>query len=113
MTAYTYECEHVGKVFGCEFGRGLGCDRSECRNCGGQFAIWAGQWGIFEQRRDGQYYPGRALKRSSDWRSMRHELKASGRTDRVMIFIKDKVVAVGVTPLSWWRAHKESAGQRV
>lgn len=103
MTHYVYECEHLGKVFGCESGMGLGCDRSACRNCGGSFVIWAGDWGIFDKRTDGQYYPGRALQRGQDWRGMRHALKASGRTDHVMIFIRDKVVAVGETPLSWWK----------
>lgn len=112
MTYYVYECQHLGKVFGCESGRGLGCDRSACRNCGGAFVIWAGEWGIFDRRTDGQYYPARALKRGQDWRVMSHELKISGRSDRVLIFIKDKVVAVGETPLTWWRRHSKGAGKR-
>lgn len=103
---YVYECEHLSKVFGCESGMGLGCHRATCKNCGGSFVIWRGTWGLFTRRADGQYYPGRALKTSDNWKALRQGLKDSRRTDEVVIFVRDKVVAVGEAPLAWWKREK-------
>jgi len=106
MPYYVYECEHVGRVFGCESGMGLGCDRARCKNCGGRLAIWAGAWGLFERRPDGHYRMADALAGGSNWKQLRHERQRSGRDDLVLIFVKDRVVSIGEAPLSWWARER-------
>lgn len=107
MTYYVYECEHVGRVFGCESGAGLGCDRAQCKNCGGRLAVWAGTWGLFERRRDGHYRLADALEAGANWKWLRNQLQQSERDDLVLIFVKDRVVAIGEAPLAWWERERE------
>lgn len=107
MPYYVYECEHVGRVFGCESGMGLGCDRARCKNCGGRMAIWAGTWGVFTRRPDGHYRLADALMGSSDWKRLRYELQQLDDGGLVLIFVKDRVVSIGEAPLDWWQREKQ------
>jgi hypothetical protein len=109
---YVYECEHVGRVFGCESGMGLGCDRAQCKNCGGRMTIWQGDWGLFERRHDGEYTRVRALATGADWKAMRTRAQAR---DQLVLFLRDKMVAIGVSPAVFWveRKAKKAAGQRL